>query len=336
MRLFREHSRALTCENLCRCRVAFGGLIALQECYLSVFNAFDVCLRSCAKVAWAEARELRDKNHRRQALLAYDLASTALNYSLGSVGQHRDGGLGGAVNVEEGGGGGGGAEGGHDDRLVLMDVREQLTLVTAERLRLMEELYGRGSVDLALPIAALKIQVAEQLRICGDGSQAVKLVQGSVDLHRIAVGKQHPLVASSLHQLALTLLRLDRLEEAAKVFEECLAMFREVSLGLQEEEASVATACNNLGIVYNRLGQLRRAVELHNEALDIRLRVRGQQHLETAQSICNLASVYANTVDRKSAQPLFHRAAAMYTELLGPTHPDAQDAANKAAKCEKK
>ena len=72
------------------------------------------------------------------------------------------------------------------------------------------------------------------------------------------------------------------------------------------------------------------------EALDIRLRVRGQQHLETVQSIYNLASVYANTGDRKSAQPLFRRAAALYTELLGPTHPDAQDAANKAAKCEKK
>jgi hypothetical protein len=135
---------------------------------------------------------------------------------------------------------------------------------------------------------------------CGDGLQAVKLLQGSVDLQRLAVGKQHPLVASSLHQLALTLLRLDRLEEAAKVLEECLAMFRKLSAGLQEEEASVATACNNLGIVCNRLGQLRRAVELHNEALDIRLRVRGLQHLETAQSIYNLASVYANTGDCKS------------------------------------
>jgi hypothetical protein len=143
--------------------------MTLLECYLSVFDAFDVCLRSCAKVAWTEARELRDKNHRRQALLAYDLAatalnyslgansstksaSTALNYSLGRVGQHRDGGVGDAVKGEEEGGGVGG---GHDDRLAIMDssaVRDQVTLVTAERLRLMEELYG-------------------QVRVCGDGSQ---------------------------------------------------------------------------------------------------------------------------------------------------------------------
>jgi hypothetical protein len=79
--------------------------------------------------------------------------------------------------------------------------------------------------------------------------------------------------------------------------------------------------------------ELQKAAEAHAEALDIRLRLHGKHHLETAESLYNLAAVYAHSGDRASARPLFERAAAVYGALRGPEHAETRDAAAKAARC---
>ena len=71
---------------------------------------------------------------------------------------------------------------------------------------------------------------------------------------------------------------------------------------------------------------------VYGQALDIRVRLRGL-HLDTAESLYNLASVYAHSGDKKSARLLFLRAGELTASLRGADDADALDALAKADKC---
>ena len=96
-----------------------------------------------------------------------------------------------------------------------------------------------------------------------------------------------------------------------------------------EEEPAVAVVLNNMGVLCNKMGQLRRAQESHERALDIRVRLRGL-HLDTAESVYNLASVYAHSGDKKSARLLFLRAGELLAtrqalEGMGAVYPEVEE-----------
>jgi hypothetical protein len=81
--------------------------------------------------------------------------------------------------------------------------------------------------------------------------------------------------------------------------------------------------------------QKARAAEAHRGALDVRIRLRGQAHLETAESLLNLAQVYEHGGDRKSAKALFQRAAAIYTAHRASNHPHSIRVNQMLAKCDR-
>ena len=125
----------------------------------------------------------------------------------------------------------------------------------------------------------------------------------------------------------------------------------------EEAQAAVAAAYTNVGIVCNRMRLLERAAgahftcftgtnvhiltqkarvaEAHRAALDVRIGLRGQTHLETAESLFNLAQVYAHAGDRKSAKALFQRAATIYTAPRGSRHPHSLRANEMLTKCDR-
>jgi hypothetical protein len=125
----------------------------------------------------------------------------------------------------------------------------------------------------------------------------------------------------------------------------------------EEAQAAVGAAYTNVGIVCNRMRLLERAAgahftcfngtqvhivtqkaraaEAHRGALDVRIRLRGQAHLETAKSLLNLAQVYAHGGDRKSAKALFQRAAAIYTAHRASNHPHSMRANQMLAQCDR-
>ena len=143
-----------------------------------------------------------------------------------------------------------------------------------------------------------------------------------------------------MNEVALMLQGMGRLNEALALLEESLGLWSSM---VPEEESSVATAYNNMGIVCNKMGMLQRAANCHKEALDIRLRLQGRQvpfivcnsiHVsilevdslslfvfhhwqkETAESLYNLASVHAHSGDCETARMLFLRSAEIYAQVL--------------------
>ena len=160
----------------------------------------------------------------------------------------------------------------------------------------------------------------------------MRLLQGALDLRRTAVGNEHPLVVQAINLLALDMQRKGQLEGALARYSEALKIAQVVADKTPEEEPAVAVVLNNMGVLCNKMGQLRRAQESHERALDIRVRLRGL-HLDTAESVYNLASVYAHSGDKKSARLLFLRAGELTASLRGADDADALDALAKADKC---
>ena len=58
-----------------------------------------------------------------------------------------------------------------------------------------------------------------------------------------------------------------------------------------DNHAYVATSYNNLGSVYNSLGEYNQAKDLHENALMIRKKIFGENHADVATSCNNLANV---------------------------------------------
>ena len=134
-----------------------------------------------------------------------------------------------------------------------------------------------------------------------------------------ALGEAHALSGRSLHQLALTMDRLDDHERAARLYERALAA-RAASLG--EMHADTAQTAHNLGIVRRELDQLEAAAAAYERALSIRTGVLGEVHVGTAWTLHNLGIVRRRLGQLDASADLLERALRIRTELLGDHHAD--------------
>jgi tetratricopeptide (TPR) repeat protein len=70
-----------------------------------------------------------------------------------------------------------------------------------------------------------------------------------------------------------------------------------------------------------RKGDFRRAIGIAKQAADIRRRVLGEQHPDTATSLHNLAGLYYLMGDYAKAEPLYRQALEINKKVLGENHP---------------
>jgi tetratricopeptide (TPR) repeat protein len=74
------------------------------------------------------------------------------------------------------------------------------------------------------------------------------------------------------------------------------------------DDARVATALNNLALLYDELGRYAEAEPLFRRALRIREKVLGPDHPDVAQVLNNLAELYKDEGKYVEAEPLYQRA----------------------------
>jgi tetratricopeptide (TPR) repeat protein len=86
----------------------------------------------------------------------------------------------------------------------------------------------------------------------------------------------------------------------------------------------VAMSCNNMAIVYNRLGRHEEALVQHQKALEVFLAVHGQEHLDVAKSCQNIAAVYQKEGKRAQAIEMATKAYDINLKVLGPDHPSTR------------
>lgn len=107
-------------------------------------------------------------------------------------------------------------------------------------------------------------------------------------------GTDHPATASVANNLALMHKSLGEMDDAQRLYWASLTAYR-ASLG--NEHRSTATAACNLAIFYRDQGnaELRtEAIELLEEALEVRRRLLGEEHQDVAATMQQLASVLAS------------------------------------------
>ena len=88
------------------------------------------------------------------------------------------------------------------------------------------------------------------------------------------------------------------------------------------QNETTADAYNNIGVVYNDLGDYDKALEHHNKALEIQKDVLGEKHRDTASSYNNIGCVYDNMGDYDKALEYHNKALEITKEVLGEKHAD--------------
>ena len=119
-----------------------------------------------------------------------------------------------------------------------------------------------------------------------------------------AVGR-HPNIAVSLNNLAALLREQGDYAAAKTLYEQALAICKEVQ---GERHPDTATSLNNLGELLQDQGDLAGAKVLLEQALAIRKAVLGERHRDTAVSLNNLAALLEALGDYAAAKPLLEQA----------------------------
>ena len=102
----------------------------------------------------------------------------------------------------------------------------------------------------------------------------------------------------------------------------------QTELGLEEE---LARSLNNLAVLYDSQGRYEQAEPLYIQALELRKRILGENHPDTASSLNNLAILYYSQGRYESAEPLYIQALELTKRILGENHPDTASNLNNLA-----
>jgi tetratricopeptide (TPR) repeat protein len=162
----------------------------------------------------------------------------------------------------------------------------------------------------------------------GRYTEAKPLYEQALAIRKMALGPEHPDVATSASNLAVLYVNQDQYAPAEPLYQLALAV-QEKALG--PEHPDVARSLNNLAELYRAQGQYAQAEFLCCRALAIREKALGPEHPDVAESLNNLAALYFDQGQYAKAEPLCRRALAIREKALGPQHPDVAESVNNLA-----
>mmetsp|Transcript_91973 Transcript_91973/g.162337 ORF Transcript_91973/g.162337 Transcript_91973/m.162337 type:complete len:539 (+) Transcript_91973:107-1723(+) len=121
-----------------------------------------------------------------------------------------------------------------------------------------------------------------------------------------------------LISLGRHLRRRGRHQESLMAFEKAL----QINLALHgDRHPSVATAYNEMAVVYHRHCQYAQALEYYDKTLQIQLATLGKAHPHVASTYNNMAVVYGRQGDHSKALEFYEKAHEIKLETLGDKHP---------------
>lgn len=161
-----------------------------------------------------------------------------------------------------------------------------------------------------------------------DYSQAEPLYLNSLAIYEKTLGEEHPLVATSLNNLAELYRIQGKYTEAEPLYLRSLAI-REKALG--KDHPDVAISLNNLAVLYDSQGKPDKAEPLYQRSLTIWENTLGNDHPAVAQSLNNLAALYQNQNNYAKAEPLYLRSLEISEKTLGENHPAVAQSLNNLA-----
>ena len=143
--------------------------------------------------------------------------------------------------------------------------------------------------------------------------------QRAWEIHKQALGEEHPDTLASMSNLASTLSAQGDLPGARALEEKVLEVSRRV---LGEDHPETLASMNNLGNTLRDQGDLPGARALQEKVLEVSRRVLGEDHPDTLRGINNLASTLRNQGDLPGARALVEKVLEVRRNILGEDHPD--------------
>ncbi len=143
--------------------------------------------------------------------------------------------------------------------------------------------------------------------------KAESLFQDNMYLAGQTLGPDHPLLATTLHNLAALWTFQGKHKEAEQVFQRIQRI---------EEQSQLdrAKSKNNQAIAYKNQGRYEEAERYHQQALDIREKILNFDHPDVAVSLNGLANVYVEQGKYAKAEPLYQRALLIKEQHFGSNH----------------
>ena len=152
----------------------------------------------------------------------------------------------------------------------------------------------------------------------GEFEAADGYLRRALEIRRRTLGNDHPLAASSLHDLGNNDYKRARFVEARRELEEALAIRTRV---LGADHKRVADTENSLGALAYDAGEAVQARVHYTRALQIREKELGPEHPLTAGSWMNLGNTAFMLGNLAEALTFYEKALAIQEKSLGPDHP---------------
>ena len=191
---------------------------------------------------------------------------------------------------------------------------EEALRVAPEAVRVAEEEYGKGHVD----VAEAEALWAFACEATGRYDEAERLHLRALQTRRDVLGDVHPDVAESADGLAGLYETTGRYAEAEPLYAEALEVRRQA---FGESHETYATALNNLAGIYVKTGRGEEAESLYLRAAEIDRVALGEDHPDYAIDLSNLSQLYRAWAEYSKAEPLARECAGIFEASLGSDHP---------------
>jgi len=178
----------------------------------------------------------------------------------------------------------------------------------------LEEKAGEPArLDLAFTLnslGALYCNIKEPWR-------ATPLLERGLDIREQILGSKHPLITSSLDNLAEALIQQRRLDQAETLYRRSLSILETKS----DPSLLAMTRCKLADLYFRKLRKLPHAEELYLQALLAWRRAPEHDHPQIGLTLTGLAEVYLAQGRYAEAEPLLKQALEIQEKALGPAHP---------------
>jgi CHAT domain-containing protein/Tfp pilus assembly protein PilF len=170
------------------------------------------------------------------------------------------------------------------------------------------------ALQTAFQLAQQAVQLYEQ----GEYRQALPLAEQALTLREQQLGENHPLVATSLSNLATLNQVLGNYDQAASLLQRALSITAQTS-GI--DSLDYALQLNNLAEVYRVQGNYTQAEELHLKSIALREALLQPTDPLLATAYNNLAELYRAQGNVEQAKPLYEKALRITRQAYGENHP---------------
>jgi tetratricopeptide (TPR) repeat protein len=153
---------------------------------------------------------------------------------------------------------------------------------------------------------------------------ALPLFKQSLEINQGSFGNQHPNVASASTSIGglLQLMGPSRYAESVEYYKRSLVIYTALCVN-GKPDSDLALTCNDLAIVYVKMGSFTDAEAMYLDALKHYTGCFGPDHADVAQALKNLGSFYTNPAckDKTKATQYLSQSVQVFEATLGTSHP---------------